>query len=689
MASPGAAASASEALSAKDEQKPPMRSDRLNLHLGGGKKAKHFGAGLGQGISSMVGGVAAGAGVLVAAPIVGAKEGGAAGFAKGLTMGVLGAVALPIYGVASGVGSIARGAMATPEAVKASSEGKEWDPVSQKWILYTLNSDKERMLSDAAEEELKAYVAARDAAEDDAREGLFSSSSGDDASEESSSKKKTSVKDTALYDELGVAPTATEAQMKKAYYKKALTCHPDKHPGDEAAKQKFQALSRAYEVLSDAKTRARYDETGDVDDEDASASAVDPATFFAMVFGSEKFEKFVGELQLASAMKRDSPEDVDMVESDFVQRQRCTRLAAYLADELLAPYVNGEQDAEAFAESLRTNVAQDLVSTPFGATLTRVVAYVYATVASRYLGGVRGASLAISDTAHKATKRLEVASGAARVLSRAKKAQRAADKSEDAKLKASAEDAETTAAVAETTTTPKSSSSSAEQPALQPHHLTVDGKPVDEATAMIVSDDHGDWSVALYASASKAAAAYKKLPYTHASVLFDNSAKRAGSSGGAAASSSSSWKPIKSYGTTSSTDAIKKQVKALSSDESGAEISTAAVAAAVARTKEADAMNSVLEAAWRVSVIDVENTLRDATSKLFRDKGVSEDVRKKRAKALKLFADVLRKAADKSGHSKLFKDVLASAEGGPFGGPPPSPDDDDDEDDDTSKSTTF
>ena len=50
--------------------------------------------------------LAAGAAALVAAPAIGAKENGATGFAAGLGMGVFGAIALPVMGVASAVGSI-------------------------------------------------------------------------------------------------------------------------------------------------------------------------------------------------------------------------------------------------------------------------------------------------------------------------------------------------------------------------------------------------------------------------------------------------------------------------------------------------------------------------------------------------------------------------------------------------------
>src|SRR5512140_2163964 len=64
------------------------------------------------------------------------------------------------------------------------------------------------------------------------------------------------------YDIMGVKPTATEAEIKKAYRKLARKFHPDVNAGDKSAEGKFKEVQQAYDVLSDKGKREIYDQVG-------------------------------------------------------------------------------------------------------------------------------------------------------------------------------------------------------------------------------------------------------------------------------------------------------------------------------------------------------------------------------------------------------------------------------------------
>ncbi|GMI64742.1 hypothetical protein like AT3G12170 [Hibiscus trionum] len=89
----------------------------------------------------------------------------------------------------------------------------------------------------------------------------------------------------SLYEVLGVDKTASQQDIKKAYYKLALRLHPDKNPGDEEAKEKFQQLQKVISILGDEEKRAVYDQTGCVDDADLAGDVVENLkTFFRAMY---------------------------------------------------------------------------------------------------------------------------------------------------------------------------------------------------------------------------------------------------------------------------------------------------------------------------------------------------------------------------------------------------------------------
>lgn len=90
------------------------------------------------------------------------------------------------------------------------------------------------------------------------------------------------VRETKFYDLLEVPPNASEAELKKAYRKKALRLHPDKG-GDPDA---FKEVTHAYEILSDPDKRTVYDARGEAGlSEQGGMGGMDPQDLFSQLFG--------------------------------------------------------------------------------------------------------------------------------------------------------------------------------------------------------------------------------------------------------------------------------------------------------------------------------------------------------------------------------------------------------------------
>ena len=93
------------------------------------------------------------------------------------------------------------------------------------------------------------------------------------------------------YDILGVARDADEDTIKKAFWKLAKKYHPDVNPDDKEAEAKFKEANEAYEILSDADKRAKYDQLGHAGVDDsfgagAAAYNINLDDLFSTLFGS-------------------------------------------------------------------------------------------------------------------------------------------------------------------------------------------------------------------------------------------------------------------------------------------------------------------------------------------------------------------------------------------------------------------
>lgn len=81
---------------------------------------------------------------------------------------------------------------------------------------------------------------------------------------------------TALYEMLGVPATATQAQIKAAYYRQSFLYHPDRNAGSAEAAERFTRISQAYLVLGSVTLRRKYDR-GLLSDEDLRGAGVRPS----------------------------------------------------------------------------------------------------------------------------------------------------------------------------------------------------------------------------------------------------------------------------------------------------------------------------------------------------------------------------------------------------------------------------
>src|SRR4029077_15950548 len=104
------------------------------------------------------------------------------------------------------------------------------------------------------------------------------------------------------YETLSVERTATEVDIKTAFRKHAMQCHPDRNPGDAQAEHRFKEVNEAYEVLKDPDKRAAYDRFGHAAFEHGNGAAG-----FGADFGTTFSDLFEGIFGMSAGRRLPGP----------------------------------------------------------------------------------------------------------------------------------------------------------------------------------------------------------------------------------------------------------------------------------------------------------------------------------------------------------------------------------------------
>lgn len=267
-----------------------------------------------------------------------------------------------------------------PDAHRARFEEKVWDLELGQWVDVNLCEDEVNVANEKDDDEHGA----------------------------SSSRVEVQVKETEYYDMMEIKPGASASEIKKAYYKVARKCHPDKNPGDQAATAQFQKLSEVYQVLSDPEARKKYDKEGKAGVQDQKGGSLDPAIFFGLLFGSERFADWTGELNIAMIMdqfakmagqeEKEGEKEWPDNSNDVKKRQnrREVKCAVHLREKTTRAVYG--RDWPGFEEQMRLE-AHELAGAQFGPELLAALGQIYQLRAELYLANEFAGGFSLTKTA--------------------------------------------------------------------------------------------------------------------------------------------------------------------------------------------------------------------------------------------------------------------------------------------------
>jgi len=327
-------------------------------------------AGLWSAAQCILSGVFLGLAGVIMQPIEGMRDSGVPGCFRGAALGVCTGLFFSLTGLCTGIFQAVRGVWATPRAVCMATQGRQWDSTAGNWVEpkpYSLTEEAARVLGEHGEEEEEEEVGTAGA------------------------PARRRVVDTYYYDQLQLPPTASQQEIRRAYFQKSRQWHPDK-TSEPMAKEQFQAISEAYQVLSDPARRQAYDAKGR---QGAGEGFVDARVFFSVLLGADALEPHIGRLRIAEMFSGDlfgggtgdgANSDVSQQLRDIERGQgRQTRRQLRLAVSLAERLDSHAGDITAFQEAARQEAQGILQGDAWLERFVAEIGWVYANRAELHL----------------------------------------------------------------------------------------------------------------------------------------------------------------------------------------------------------------------------------------------------------------------------------------------------------------
>jgi len=274
-----------------------------------------------------------------------------------------------VGGAVKGAVDIKRGVEAVPASISAPRQGKWWNEATSTWIYTDMQ---------------KIKVPDND---DDVLKDIENDLDGSDNMATTTHTPSGQVKDNYYYEALGVESNADAHKIKRHYYLMARKFHPDKNPGDAAAVEKFKLVAEAYQVLSDPELRGKYDKDGrDALSGDKTSTndeqKPDPSLLLAFLFGSDKFNSYVGRLATSTSAMVGDTIKLSVNDARTLQERRCSRLAITLVNRV-EPWV--DMNFKETEDTWKIH-AEELKKTSYGWELLQVIGLAYELAAVQFLG---------------------------------------------------------------------------------------------------------------------------------------------------------------------------------------------------------------------------------------------------------------------------------------------------------------